>query len=131
MHLNSLLLVTSALTISQAAVAAAAEPAYCYKTGGFWGTEDQNVEARRKAQEWCQTYGNAWYGPGIQAKSCVDYSNGKIMFRIKNGLDTVQYLAEDTCWLELFTYILDCNRGGMNDTWAGWRGRADPGTGCD
>ncbi|KAH7122571.1 hypothetical protein B0J11DRAFT_569363 [Dendryphion nanum] len=124
MHIPTFSLLTSTLLIAQTT-------ATCYSSGGSWGNDAQKNDARVKIQDWCRIYGEANYGSGVQAKSCVSYSNGKIMFRIKNGASGTRYLDFSSCTATLYPFLLDCANGGYNDGGSGWRGRADPGTGCD
>lgn len=116
MHFSSLSLAAATLLITQAA-------ATCYSGGGTWGNDAQKNDARNKINDWCRTYGNANYGSGVQAKSCVDYSNGKIMLRIKNGAGSTKFLDYSGCTSTLYPFLVDCNYGGYNDGGSGWRGR--------
>ncbi|KAF2647341.1 hypothetical protein K491DRAFT_784787 [Lophiostoma macrostomum CBS 122681] len=126
MHFTKLALITAAISVSQVAAGLT-----CYDSGSTWGSDAQKNDAKQKGYDWCATYGDANYGSGSQAKSCVSYSGGKIMFRMKNGASTTQYLDKTQCGAMLLNYILTCPKGGYDDTTDGWRPRADPGIGCD
>ncbi|PGH12633.1 hypothetical protein AJ79_04131 [Helicocarpus griseus UAMH5409] len=135
MHFTLLTLLTTALAISQQVSAAATlerrDDAKCYSGGGKWGNEDQKAEARTKARECCNEIGTVIVPTNTQLKRCVDYSNGKIQFRIKNGFGHDQTLNPVNCSVALNLFVYLCERGGYDDTSKGWRGRADPGEGCD
>ncbi|PVH98535.1 hypothetical protein DM02DRAFT_630159 [Periconia macrospinosa] len=123
MLFTKLALVTAVLSVSQVAA-----ESKCYDDGGSWSNIN---EAQQKTDSWCEAYGNANYGPGSQIKTCVPYSGGKIMIRMKNGAGTTQWLDKTQCQAMLLYFIYYCAHGGRDDSSPGWRPRADPGEGCD
>ena len=96
MQLSILALFTASLAAFQAAAAAVPSQASaevlatlekrtvtCYTSGGYWGDQSQKDEANRLANDWCRVNAGRNYASGQQFKSCVSYSGGYIMFRMK------------------------------------------------